>query len=162
MDIGLRTQRHVCSDFRTGKEPVWIKGSLLRKINFSPELEMWNKYQRPHFWILSVVGEEGQTNKQSWTWAWLSIGCWKEHVQGGRQTPATPSPASAVGPELGTLLVPLPQLYNQPYNTCYLLGAARVWLNDHLFLLPPLSTFKIKRNTNTDRNSKNAVNIERH
>jgi len=40
MDIELRTQRHVCSDFRTGKEPVWIKGSLLGKINFSPELEM--------------------------------------------------------------------------------------------------------------------------
>ena len=40
MDIELRTQRHACSDFRTGKEPVWIKGSLLGKIKFSPELEM--------------------------------------------------------------------------------------------------------------------------
>lgn len=94
MEIELRTQCHVCSDFRrTGKEPVWIKGSL-------PEFEMWNKYQRPHFWILSVMGEECKTNRQSWTWTLLSIGCWKEHVHGGRQVMEEDRPGGNTSPSI--------------------------------------------------------------
>lgn len=41
MDIELRTQHQVCNDFgRKGKEPAQVKGSLLGKIKFFPELEM--------------------------------------------------------------------------------------------------------------------------
>lgn len=41
VDIEVRTQRDVCSDFgRTRKGPEWIKGSLLGERKFFPELYM--------------------------------------------------------------------------------------------------------------------------